>query len=700
MSARGALVLAAAAVASSGCWDFSGRYAQCALDDGGWDCGGQAGGSGGGVGGGTGGGAGGGAGGGVGGGVGGGSAGGGAGGGAATDGGCAAPLQVFLDGGCPGAETASGWCFLNPLFGFGELRDVWGTDDDDVWVAGDNRVLLHWDGCAWNNRAGGYPGPAHVKALAGDVRGAPRLVAHGSSLAGEAWQRNPTSGGWSRTSSSSQLPLHSTNNQLVATDDGGVLYLAAAGTLSRIAGTTRAQLHALDEYRGVAVLRDGTVLGAGTNVPADAGPVRVVAWSDGGVQLSTSTDRTDDVYRFGRMWTDGLGRAHVAAGSGDGGAVFRRDDDGGWSMAWTFTVDSTYLLAGAGCGDAGASFAVGKHARAAAMHPDGGAEELGPLPSNHLDINGEAAWCSPRERAWVAGLKGYVATAPARGLGAWGLVGNQSTAQLLDVHVSDQGVFAVGSDGGVLAWPPRPVGPSVNEEWVRGLHVEPSGWVALATEEGRVYAGPWDDVKPSAAQARLNDFWGRPGELLVVGGAGIFRVDAGTNGPLLAWVQSSTSTLWKIDGDPASGAVWAVGEDETILFRAGPDAGWADESPPPDGGTRRVLYAVSAVSATEAVAVGQNCVLLHRTADAGWRELNVGLSGSDLYDVRVHDGGWYVAGGGSIVGVVNGGVLTDLTPPPFPNGAREQHFERLAVHGGFLYVVGSHGTVIRRRLQP
>ncbi len=59
---------------------------------------------------------------------------------------CASP-----GAGAPTSQICSNDCFCwsYPLPGGDRLWDIWGTDDDDVWVSGEEGLLLHWDGAGW-----------------------------------------------------------------------------------------------------------------------------------------------------------------------------------------------------------------------------------------------------------------------------------------------------------------------------------------------------------------------------------------------------------------------------------------------------------------------------------------------------------------------------------------------------------------------
>lgn len=46
-----------------------------------------------------------------------------------------------------------GWCWLAPKIGGNDLYAIWGTSDQDVFVAGTGGTLLHWNGLVWRQVA-------------------------------------------------------------------------------------------------------------------------------------------------------------------------------------------------------------------------------------------------------------------------------------------------------------------------------------------------------------------------------------------------------------------------------------------------------------------------------------------------------------------------------------------------------------------
>lgn len=74
------------------------------------------------------------------------------------------------DPGCrrsePGICSDTGWCWENPLPQGGTLRTVWAYNANNVWAAGDDCVIIYWDGVSWTKQLGGA-GPCELEGLWG-----------------------------------------------------------------------------------------------------------------------------------------------------------------------------------------------------------------------------------------------------------------------------------------------------------------------------------------------------------------------------------------------------------------------------------------------------------------------------------------------------------------------------------------------------
>lgn len=72
----------------------------------------------------------------------------------------AAPVDAAASDGGQGVATmcTRGWCRAAHVPTNWTLRGVWGSSDDDVWVAGGTASLLHWDGTSWSSVNSGGSG--------------------------------------------------------------------------------------------------------------------------------------------------------------------------------------------------------------------------------------------------------------------------------------------------------------------------------------------------------------------------------------------------------------------------------------------------------------------------------------------------------------------------------------------------------------
>ena len=71
-----------------------------------------------------------------------------------------------LDDDCDGVTDEGLWCAVAPDWltsDSRELRGVWGTAPDDVWVVGSFGTVLHWDGATWTSVATGST--AHLESV-------------------------------------------------------------------------------------------------------------------------------------------------------------------------------------------------------------------------------------------------------------------------------------------------------------------------------------------------------------------------------------------------------------------------------------------------------------------------------------------------------------------------------------------------------
>jgi hypothetical protein len=50
----------------------------------------------------------------------------------------------------PRVCSPDNWCWYSPLPHGNLIRQVWGTENNDIWAVGDAGTILHWDGYQWS----------------------------------------------------------------------------------------------------------------------------------------------------------------------------------------------------------------------------------------------------------------------------------------------------------------------------------------------------------------------------------------------------------------------------------------------------------------------------------------------------------------------------------------------------------------------
>jgi hypothetical protein len=685
LNARGSIrcITLAALLAASGCFNFDKALRDCRDDGGAWVCGPTDGGAGGGAGGGGGGG-GGGAGGGSGG-AGGGSGGAGGGSGGAGGGGS---WGFASDGGCPGL-VREGWCWENPIPGGVHLHDVTGTSDDDVYFAGSSGTVLRFDGTLVHDVAVPWFDTGTVRALSMLPDGG--AWAGGDGIGGFLWRRN--GGAWVQGSQSA-----SGVRQIVALPGGGVLAATDTGVAQEDATWFPPVDGDSGGCSGVLVapeLGDGGFLAACGYTDAGApGRTRQVVRSDGTVEVrETQIDGGDSSFFFNRMWQDGAGRRFVA-GSGTMmnfayGSTHLRSDAGTWSQHWLFNNGSggTDLVAGAGYGAPGSHVVVGQGSRYARFVGTATTPATTPqqLPSGSNDGYAEAAWVSPQGTMWISGDHGYAGAGdPAAALPTgWRVLRSGPSHDFYGAEIVGSQLLAVGGPS-AQSWfhPSKIPGPALPNQTWRGVWQSPQSTLWFAAETGAVVRG---GQSVAGASDSYHDVWGfSDDEVFLPHSLGLRRwINGGLDSPL-----TTTADLWKVHGDPATGEVWAVGENAAIYRRAQADGGFV-LMPGPASYTG-TFFAVRSLGGGRVVLGGDGARLFEREVDGGWLDVDLpNPNGSSTYDIYpARDGGYYAVGAYPWVFRIR-----NRTAQAIPIGSTSQ-LERVRPLDGRLYVVGGNGQVL------
>jgi hypothetical protein len=151
----------------------------------------------------------------------------------------ALPGVCSQDGGCPVGEpppfcNAGGYCWELPMPLGDPLTGIWGTSASDVWIAGMDRALLHWDGHSFTRQS--LPITGHTYAVYG-IGTQLFAVGEGGAIAtlqGGAWQTMAS------TSTDDLHAIHgSATNDLWATGDNGAAIHYDGTSWKRLASTLK-----------------------------------------------------------------------------------------------------------------------------------------------------------------------------------------------------------------------------------------------------------------------------------------------------------------------------------------------------------------------------------------------------------------------------------------------------------------------------
>lgn len=567
-----------------------------------------------------------------------------------------------------GAVT-SGWQWENPLPHALDLNVVFGTGPRDVWVGGQSRLLMHWDGGTWTTVAFGGSSMNPVESVTGLWASAPGdlwvaaagLEVHHQSGPGfepDDMSRQPPdttfvalSGhrGDVMAGGDGVVLLHSSQGWGALTSAPGQYYFSVAGTDT----DCWALSGSLEDLGGHMVTRcDGN----GAEVHDVDGGAAV--WLSGGVPYVAARD--------GYSWREG--------------------------GVWRWRPLSYQPYAGAAVpGIDGGSMMAGSDGTVSFVGSSATTVVLAPYPSRPL----RAVWSSGVNDIWVAGAGG--ALAHEDGTGFTSLQGGYPMESLYGMSVSSTRTVAVGNPDQVLertsdgGWFRHPGTDALG--FLRAVFELTDGTLVAASEGSglRQRQGQNWVLMPGAptTSVRFNGIWGRgPDDVWATGNGAWHRSASG-------WREVVTAdagiSLWKVAGQSNGAAVWTVGSDV--------DGGFAMQLLA-DGGTNlervgevSVFFGVAVAESGEVWAVGATNAIFLRHADAGWEDLSITAGYSDLFDVHVVSADEVYAAGNE------GTVLRGGTTIPFTQlrtNLGPVRIEAVRKVGGDVMVVGERGLILRK----
>jgi len=546
---RAALLLIASA-ALAGCYDFDKLLRDCA--DGG-SCPGADGGTGGGSGGGAA--------------TGGGSA---TGGGTATGGGGASCADAFDGGHALTGICYQNVCWENPLPTGETLSSVVGSSRCDVWAAGGADLLLHWNGCTWQNAQLSSIGAYQDEAISG------------LGWSGSRWWSTLTNGpvetlgtgGWSDATSGISKACCVSARSFDAGEES--IWIAEPyGPLHRWAGTgfESVVLNGTDHVVALGADSRGGVWTAGddgTNPLLrhfEAGTMsgqRVMLQGGLTDQLASASVLADDSavyvdynFRLGQAWLDG------------------------GSTGFTLMNAPTSSSRGLGFAPTGEGFVVGDAftVYVCSTPSVAGCQPTTVVPSYAPDVI--AAWASPGlEGSWLVGRGGTLARYTDGGFAFYNQ-GLQANVHALVVE-PDGGILAAVDYPGVLqrtdgGWS---LSSFIANESVRSWSVSPNGARLCGGGNGHLKCtGPAAVDDTSFGSGYYNGV-----AALDDGGVAV----ASELGQLGLWANHAWSTLVADAGAPlnavavsATGDIWAVGDKGVVIHMT--PAGGLDPSNPTTG---------------------------------------------------------------------------------------------------------------------
>jgi hypothetical protein len=483
------------------------------------------------------------------------------------------------------------WKWQHPLPQGNEMRAVWGTADDNVWLVGALGTVLHWNGTALESVSSG------TKDYFNGVWGSSATDVWAVAYSGTVLHGDGTVGGWTdRSPKNGALPAVTSHLYGVwGNGPNDVWAVGASGTVVHWNGTAAAwedrspknDARFTDVYGSLTALLFG-VWGSGPDVWVVGDGGTVLRWDGdrweslgktGGLTNVTATLRgvcasgPDDVWAVGYGFTasgavgyvlhrDGSGWADVTASmpaappdlysvrcignevwaAGGSGAILHRDAAGSWSAASSGT-NGLYGLWGSGTSDLWAVGVYGTILR-------GNGTDWTSLWSGVTTQPLNGFWASGPNDAWAVGNVGTILHWDGS---AWSKVQSGTSPPVLP---KDLDLFAV--------W-----GSSATDVWVVGGGVIPGTPNAAAT--GVILH--WDGT------GEWKDFSYNSGNALVV--QAYLRVVSGSS-PTDVWAAGAAGSSVILH---YNGQGWTVldsnllfGSNCTRLWSSAPNDAWCTAS--------------------------------------------------------------------------------------------------------------------------
>ncbi len=536
---------------------------------------------------------------------------------------------------------AGGWCWEYPRPLGNDLRAVWSFGESDVWAAGDDATVIHWDGSSWR-----YAGPIEAGQSAASFAG---MWASGPS---DLWLWGPA-GFWRWDGASWSAMTPDPDRQVTAvfgTTATSVLAVGEGGLLARWDGAQWTV-----ETLGAGYLSG--VWAAGAEVWA-VGPasgdgfedVDSIVWHfDGGAWSSEIRDEalggvwgaaTDDVYAYGGgvLHWDGNGWAPLAlpvpygtvwgTSASDvwlfetGSSSVLHFDGDSWRPADLPALWSANGAAGLGPDD---TWIVGAQGRIARW--DGGAWTRygGPLLGSELALPGYGLWGANGNDLWAGGDAGGLVHWDGTEWQAEPASGNYAA-----VWGSGDSLWAAGGYGARAfhrdaTWDVASLGgpPHFYDVWASSSRDAWAVGDAIHHHDGR----DWEQTKDlSELGIAMRGVWGnRADDVWAVGDRGtVLRWDGSSWDTLPTGHADALTTVW------ASGAadVWAAGtrlDGGTVemAIHRWDGARWTAIETPAGGGRPDALWGSGPdsiwLAATGPGGLGE-MTRVHHWDGAGWTE--------------------------------------------------------------------------------
>jgi hypothetical protein len=521
-----------------------------------------------------------------------------------------------------GQLCSGGWCWEFPFPQGSDLLTVWVFGERDVWAAGSNATVIHWDGKTWSYRGPVAPGTTNASFGAMWASAPNDLwlwgqlgLYHWDGKAWDAMQPEP---------SASVSDVHGQS----ATD---VWAVGEHGLVAHWDGRTWSAEH-LETDNLLSVWSEGSEVWITGSLPLGFEDARGVLWHhDGSAWTMQSSDASYD-----RLWGSGKGDLYAlgqaSAARWDGTSFVTWDAPFAPAVLWGTSPDDLW------------AFDQGNHVQ----HYDGSTWSAHDLPER-MAINAAAGTSS--NDLWTVGAFGRITRWDGTG---WKMLGGAPADAVLPDGpvrgVHEHEVWSSGENGyGLVRWD--------GSRWNRE---EPNGhyYAAGGSEPGTMcFIGSVLECRDgntqltASAPAELYNVWASSPHDVWAVGVGMYHHDGKT------WTHANEPTdpslvmrgVWGLSASD----VWAVGEKGTILHYDG--VSWTAEA----SGVTSALYAVWGASASDVWAAGasqesnvQRLVLVHWDGKR-WSELESpdegipeALWGTDSTNLWLAVRGLGLAGGG------------------------------------------------------